>query len=233
MKTKTILVPITLLLIFRSASVLAGPFETFTGFTAQNPGAVVAGIDEFFASDDSQGYEVILVETMFAGDSPVTHFIVAEYDDYAAYEALTNKRADSLAWHRVVQSVLAAATPVAEGMGIMVADYGEGWPEQDYVVVIDLSVTDAQRYLKAFEKLLKTDASQKAPGITRLMALRGAGATEASHYVVMSGPTFAALNDYLDMLFSSDDYADFVDDVADIRSIVGTSIYKKVKAWSK
>lgn len=233
MKTKTILFPITLLLMFRSAGVLAGPFETFNGFSAQNPGAVVAAIDEFFASDDSQGYEVILVESLFAGDSPVSHYIVAEYEDYAAYEALVNKRADSLAWHRVVQSVLAAATPIAEGMGIMVADYGEGWPEQDFVVVIDLSVKDAQRYAKAFDKLSKTDMSQKAPGVTRLMALRGGGASEATHYVVMSGPTFAALNDHLDTLFASDDYADFVDDVEDIRSIVGTSIYKKVKAWSK
>jgi hypothetical protein len=214
-----------------SAVAQAGRFETYIGFTVESPAAVVAALDEFFQSEDSQGYTVHLVASVFDGEDPATHYIVAEYDDYASYEKLAARRPASLAWHQVVQSVLASATPVGNGMGIIRADYGEGWPEQDYVAVIGLAVQDAKKYTKAFDKLSRSKTGGKAPGSTRLFENRGAGAAP-SHYAVMSAPSFTALNEHLDRLFASDDYADFADEVEDIRSITSTAIYRKVGSWS-
>ena len=119
------------------------------------------------------------------------------------------------------------------GFGVIRADYGEGWPERDnFVMVYSINVQDSAAYAKAFDKLAKTETGKKAPGITRLMENRSAGQAP-THYVVMSAPSFSSLNEYLDVMFASDDYKKFSGDVEDIRTVVGTATYRKVKAWEK
>ena len=223
----------SLTLLFGGSAALADPFETFVGVVAKSPEGVVAAIDQFFATDEAEGYRVFLVESVFDGDRPATHFVVGEYDSFASYEALVERRENSLAWHQAVAAFTAATKPVANGIGITRAAYGEGWPDRDnFVAVFDVAVTDAAKYAKAFDKLANSDIGKKAPGITRLMETRYAP-SGASHYVLMSGPSFAALNEHLDMMFASDEYDDFNDDVKNIRKVVGTALYRKVKAWSK
>jgi len=233
MLKKTLVIPAVLsLFVLQGTSALAGPFETYVGFTAKSDTGVVAAIDQFFTTDDSKGYDVFLVEAVMSGDNPATHFVVARYDDYAAYDDLVNQRPTSLAWQNLVQRYLASATPLANGMGIVVAEHGEGWPERDeYVTVFNLNVRDAGKYVTAFNEMLDSDTGKAAPGSTQLMSVRFAGAAP-THYVVMSAPSFAALNNYIDTMFASDDYADFIDEVEDIREVVGTAIYRKVKTWS-
>ena len=233
MLKKTLVIPAVLsLFVLQGTSALAGPFETYVGFTAKSDTGVVAAIDQFFTTDDSKGYDVFLVEAVMSGDNPATHFVVARYDDYAAYDDLVNQRPTSLAWQNLVQRYLASATPLANGMGIVVAEHGEGWPERDeYVTVFNLNVRDAGKYVTAFNEMLDSDTGKAAPGSTQLMSVRFAGAAP-THYVVMSAPSFAALNNYIDTMFASDDYADFIDEVEDIRDVVGTAIYRKVKTWS-
>ncbi len=233
MHKKTIMIPAVLLLfVFHGTSALAGPFETYVGFTAKSDTGVVAAIDQFFTTSDSKGYDVFLVEAIMSGDNPATHFVVARYADYAAYDGLVGQRPTSLAWQNLVQGFLSSASPITDGMGIVVTEHGEGWPERDdYVTVFNLNVRDAEKYVKAFNEMLNSDTGKAAPGSTLLMSVRFAGASP-THYVVMSAPSFAALNNYLDTMFASDDYADFIDDVGDIREVVGTAIYRKVKTWS-
>ena len=230
---KTIVFPAVLLLfVFQGTSALAGPFEIYVGFIAKSDPGVVAAIDQFFTTDDSKGYDVFLVEAVMSGDNPATHFVVARYDDYAAYDDLVGQRPTSLAWQNLIQGFLSSASPTTDGMGIVVVEHGEGWPERDeYVTVFNLNVRDAGKYVTAFNEMLNSDTGKAAPGSTLLMSVRFAGAAP-THYVVMSAPSFAALNNYIDTMFASDDYADFIDEVEDIRDVVGTAIYRKVKTWS-
>ncbi|MDJ0927579.1 MAG: hypothetical protein QNJ73_08000 [Gammaproteobacteria bacterium] len=223
----------TLALAFGTTAALAAPIETYLGVAAKSPAGVVSAIDSFFATDDAKGYEVYLVASVFDGDDPATHFVVADYDSYEAYDKLVAKRPGSLAWANTMASFMSSADPVRDGMGVIRASYGEGWPERDnYVMVISIDVTDRSAYGKAFTKLAESEVGKQAPGITRLIENRSAG-NASTHYVVMSAPTFASLNEHLDRLFTSDAYEDFNDDVKNIRTIVGSASYRKIKTWSK
>ncbi|UCG72411.1 MAG: hypothetical protein JSV45_14380 [Chromatiales bacterium] len=234
MDRKTLLASASLLaLSLGSTAALADVMETYVGINARSPGDVVAAIDRFFSTDAAKGYKVFLVRSVFDGADPASHFLVSEYDSYAAYEDMVGKRYSSDAWGNAMGAVLAAGTPIRNGFGIIRADYGEGWPERDnFVMVYSINVTDSAAYAKAFDKLANSETGKKAPGITRLMENRSAGQAP-THYVVMSAPSFASLNEHLDMMFASDDYKKFSDDVEDIRTIVGTATYSKVKAWEK
>ena len=75
-------------------------------------------------------------------------------------------------------------------------------------------------------------SGRKAPGETRLQEKRaGIGPRGFTHLVVITAPSFVALNEYLDTLHASDDYAAFAKEVASISSLEGTAFYKRVKTW--
>lgn len=234
MKTNTALsIGSVCALLLNGAAALADPVETYIGVNARSPAGVVAAMDRFFATDEAKGSKVFLVRSMFDGDDPATHFLVSDYDSYKQYEEMIGKRIRSDAWGNAMAAVMASSDMVRNGFGIVRANYGTGWPERDnFVMVFSLDVKNAAAYAKAFDKLARSETGQKAPGITRLMENRSAGVAP-SHYVVMSAPSFSALNEHLDMMFASDDYDDFNDDVKNIRTIVGTATYRKVRAWSK
>lgn len=214
-----------------STAAVADPVETYIGLDAAAPSAVVSALDTLFASDAGKGSKVYLVRSIFDGEDPVTHFLVSEYGSFADYDKMTASRVRSSGWGDAMAAVNRHAEPIRSGIGIIRADYGSGWPDRDnFIMVFSLRVTDANTYAKALDKLANSDVGKQAPGITRLLENRSAGAAP-SHYVVMSAPTFAALNEHLDAMFASDAYEDFNDDVSDIRDIVGTSSYRKVKVW--
>ena len=230
-KRITLSIASLLALTFGSAVVSADPVETYLGLDVSSPTAVVGALDSLMNSDAGKGSKVYLVRAIFDGDDPATHFLVSEYDSFADYDKMTASRVRSGAWGNAMAAVNAAADPVTSGIGIIRADYGEGWPDRDnFVMVYSLNVKDAGKYAKAFDKLANSDIGKQAPGITRLLENRSAGAAP-SHYVVMSAPTFAALNEHLDAMFASKAYEDFSDDVSGIRTIVGTASYLKDKVW--
>jgi hypothetical protein len=214
-----------------SATAVADPVETYIGLNAAAPSAVVSALDTLFASDAGKGSKVYLVRSVFDGEDPVTHFLVSEYDNFADYDKMTASRVRSSGWGDAMAAVNRHAEPIRSGIGIIRADYGSGWPDRDnFIMVFSLKVADANKYAEALDELANSDIGKQAPGITRLLENRSAGAAP-SHYVVMSAPTFAALNEHLDAMFASEAYADFNDEVSDIRDIVGTSSYRKVKVW--
>lgn len=232
-KSITLAIASLLALTFGSAAVVADPVETYIGFKVRSPSAVVGALDSLFNSEAGKGSKVFLVRAIFDGDDPATHFLVSEYDSFADYDKMTASRVRSGRWGNAMAAVNAAADPIRSGIGIVRADYGEGWPARDnFIMVFSLNVRDAAAYAKAFDKLANSETGKLAPGTTRLLENRSAGAAP-THYVVMSAPSFAALNEHLDTMFASKDYEKFNDDVEDIREVVGTASYRKVKAWSK
>ncbi len=220
-----------LALTFGTSAAFADPIETYIAFNVRSPAAVVGALDSLFNSEAGKGSKVFLVRAIFDGDDPATHFLVSDYDSFADYDKMTASRVRSGGWGNAMAAVNAAADPIRSGIGVIRADYGEGWPERDnYVMVYSLNVTNAAKYAKAFDKLANSDIGKQAPGVTRLMENRSAGAAP-THYVIMSAPTFAGLNEHLEAMFASKAYEDFSDDVSDIRTIVGTASYRKVKVW--
>ena len=216
-----------------SIAAWADPVETYLGIKARNPAGVVAAMDNFFATNAAKGSKVYLVRAVFDGDDPATHVLVSDFDSYTGYEEMVGKRMRSEAWGDAMAAVMASSEVLRNGFGVIRANYGEGWPERDnFVMVFSVQVQDAQAYAKAFGKLAKSEVGQQAPGITRLMENRSAGAAP-SHFVIMSAPSFSALNNHLDAMFASNAYEDFNDDVKKIRTVVGTATYRKVKAWTK
>lgn len=222
-----------LALTFSGGALAADPVETYIGFDVESPSAVVAALDGLFATEAARGSKLFLVRSLFDGDDPATHFLVSEYDSYADYDAMTAQKVRSGDWANAMRAIDNAGVPVRSGFGIIRANYGEGWPDRDnFIMVYSIDVKDAGAYAKALDKLANSEIGKKAPGITRLLENRSAGVAP-THFVVMSGPSFAALNEHLDAMFASKAYKDFNDDVEDIRTIVGTATYRKVKVWSK
>jgi hypothetical protein len=59
-----------------------------------------------------------------------------------------------------------------------------------------------------------------------------AGISGDTHLVAIGAPTFAALNNYLDQLFASDEFADFQDAVGETRRLTWRAQAIRVQTWA-
>ena len=215
------------LALFASANVSAQGVERYVSFDVNNPAGFVSAFDTFRSSDVMTGNTMSLWAATFDGSNPATHVIVVGYDDYEALQETDAAVGPSLAWANFQAALDGTSEVTALSMGVQVLADGRGWHDHGAAMVFAMSVRDAATYGAAFADLI--DASDN-PGSVRLMQMR-AGGQGTTHLAAITAPDFATLNEYIDELFASDAYAEFVGKVGDIRRINTTSIYRRVKTW--
>ena len=205
----------------------ADPVENVIGLTVTSPGAFVASMDRLFASGAMDGYELSLWANAFDGSNPATHTIVARFEDYEAHDRLTAQRLQHPAWAQFGLAVRDLST--VDSTAMIVERLAEGSVEPDHraAAAFSVSVSDPAAYAAALSRML--DATD-GPGSTRLVEIRFGG-EGATHAVVTSAPSLAALNEWTDELFASDAYRRFAADVASIREVRTVSGYSLVKRW--
>ncbi|MEM7502385.1 MAG: hypothetical protein AAF417_10095 [Pseudomonadota bacterium] len=211
-----------------TAAAQADPVENVIGLEVTNPGGFVGALDGLFESGAMSGYSVSLWENAFDGSNPSTHTIVARFDDYDAHDSLTAQRLQHPGWARFGLAVRDMSTIVTSGF--LIERLADGRVEDDHRAgaAFIASVSDPAAYAAALSRLID---STDNPGSVRLMESRFGG-QGATHAVVISADSMAALNEYLDELLTSDTYREFASDVAGLRTLRTVNGYRLIKRWS-
>jgi hypothetical protein len=207
----------------------AGPVEAVYGLEVSDAGALVSAMDTLFQADAMKGNQATLWAAMFTGTRPATHVVTATFDSYQAMDEANARRLNSEAWRQYMRTANGIADRKASLLLGQVGSWGEGGSQHNAGAAFNMTVRDPARYAAAFEKMVK---SHGAKGMMRLMAVR-AGGEGVTHIVLVTAPTMAELNVYLDGLFASDAYRTFVGEVGDIRQLHTVNMYQRVKTWSR
>jgi hypothetical protein len=200
------------------------------GMVVQDPAALVKAMDTWNASADSDGDQTVtLYETIANGEDPSTHLIVGDYQDYAAFEKQAGRMRTSADFAQFIQDLSAVAKPAWESISVHLATYGKGWNEHNHVAAVSLRVENPRAYAQAFDELMKSKAGKNLKGATKLIGVRaGSG---VSHIVVITGASFAEINEGLDAMYASEEFSNFVAKVRGDREVLGTAFYRVVKRW--
>ncbi len=196
---------------------------TYTSCTVEDPTSFVTALSSFYdemrAVPATDRPSAAVLQSLWNGPNPTTHSITASYADYAALEASNARIATNpgglATFSRTMASVAKCST---EGLLIRRGIWGNENADWEFLALYPLTVSDTGAYVKAFDKFANSRIGQAAPGPVVLWENR-AGGQGATHLVVFTAPSLAALNAYIDSLFASKDYAGFVAEVKSIRKL--------------
>ena len=200
------------------------------GCEVENAGEFVATINSVYDAM-SGGYRptVTLLQNTFNGPSDQTHTVLLEHPDYESYQAWTGRFGQAPAAQLVLARSADNQDCGNQGLAIERASWGDRDAEWGYNAVFVVTTSDEEAYVAALADLLTSDTGENAPGASILYESR-AGST-STHVVALLAPDFATLNNYLDTLFESDDFEDFIDEVAEIRSLGLRTQNRRVRTW--
>ena len=167
-------------------------------------------LDDWMKSDDARraGHRLTLMSVIANGPSAATHVVVAQVADYTGIDRLLRTASRSKDWQALQAAAAAICKADTEGHAVVLASYGSPrWEEGDVIAVLAMRIKDEAAYEMAFSELQGSTPGKQAPGMVRLMRTMEGGAV--SHYVLVTGPGFDAVNRYLDAMKASAEYARF------------------------
>lgn len=205
----------------------AAPLESVLGLDVHNPGAFIAALEKYYATDESSGRKVAIWSVAFGGESETSHLAIASYDDYEDYQSTTNGLNSSRAWGQFVGSLSDVINVKSRVMAIERFREGSGWRDHGASTAFVMAITDPGTYATAFKEFVESTGN---PGSVRLVELRFGG-QGATHAVVISATDVVALNEYLDELLSSNEYSVFAGKVNAIRTILNVTMYTRVASF--
>jgi hypothetical protein len=230
MKTlaKKYLMPLAFLVISQGALAQA---LTYVDCEIEDASSITAALTEFYDSMQGGTRPVIYLDQwLWNGEDPSTHRILVAYPDYAALEEFRGRVVGSTAQARIGNTLDAVGNCETNGLAVMRGQWGNQNVQAAYFAVYGISATDGAAFTAAFGRLGAAQAAT-APGPIYLFENR-AGIGADTHLVVIGAPTLAGLNTYLDSLFASDEYADYIEDVREIRTITSRNQAFRVRAWT-
>lgn len=188
--------------------------------------AITRGMDSMAGETRPQIY---LDQWLWNGEFEVTHRIIVAYPDYAAFSAFQESAASNPIAPSVGQSIEFATDCRTDGLSVLRGAWGNQEAQGVYWQVYGVSTSDGAGYAEALDELAEAQADA-AVGPIVLFENR-AGISTDTHLVAIGAPTFAALNEYLDQLFASDEFADFLDAVGDDRELTWRAQAMRAQVW--
>ncbi|NND58686.1 MAG: hypothetical protein HKN49_00315 [Gammaproteobacteria bacterium] len=204
----------------------AQQFEVVHSVDFTSTSGARAALDMLFADDAMKDAKATLYAADL-GDHESSHLIVVDFDNYQDYITRNKQRRESHGWS---QYLLATQDSEYHGgdMFVVVDDHGKSRHTAGYLGAYLIKSSDAELYREAIADLNKALGN---PGVLRLVQRR-TGGSDMTHAVLIGGKDFAAVNEYLDKLQSSDAYKDFAEKVGDTREVLGFHTYRRVAHWS-
>jgi len=205
--------------------------EQIISYVVTDEATLVESLDDWFASDDSDyGQTATLATAIADGSNPATHYLVLNYPDYASCQAAIDGIANSDDFAKLDRHISGIATGNGDGIYLHRIDNGKSEKAGDFLYTLSIDVTGAESvYIAAHKELINSGIGEKAPGMLKLVANRAGGDT--SHLVIVSAPSFAALNEYLDIHSGNKDWEEFLSKVGEISTPTGPSFLRVVKIW--
>ena len=216
--------------LFGMSNVGSAQVLQIVGCDVESAGEFTATINRFYDAM-SGGYRptVTLIQNTFNGPSNQTHTVLVEHPDYESLQGWDQRIGQTPAAQLVFAQSSDNQDCNYQGLAIERGSWGDRNAEWGYNAVFPVTTSDAEAYTAAFGDLLTSATGENAPGATVLYETRAGGTN--THVVALLAPDFATLNNYLDTLFASDDFEDFIDEVAEIRSIGMRSQARRVRTW--
>lgn len=200
------------------------------GCEVENPDQFAATINSLYDAM-SGGYRptITLVQNTTNGTSDQTHTVLVEHPDYESHQAWSERLGQTTAAQLVFARSADNQDCGNQGLSIELASWGDRDAEWGYNAVFPVTTSDADAYAAAMADLSTSDTGENAPGATILYESRAGGTN--THVVALLAPDFATLNNYLDTLFQSDDFENFIDEVSEIRSLGLRTQNRRVRTW--
>jgi hypothetical protein len=174
---------------------------------------------------------IYLDEWLWNGEFDATHRIILAYQDYAALEAFRARIAsDPAAAMMAGNSFENAAECRTDGLSVFRGAWGNQQIQPAFWQVYGVSTSDGAGYAAALAELSEAQGDD-APVVTLLFENR-AGISGDTHLVALGAETLAGLNEYMDELFASDDFADFVSEVGATRRLTWRAQAFRMRTWT-
>ncbi|MEJ2112106.1 MAG: hypothetical protein P8Z37_19820 [Acidobacteriota bacterium] len=222
-----------LLLLFFSVMCISASaqVEQQVAFIVTDEAALIEILDDWFASKDSDyAQTATLVAAVADGSNPATHYLILNYPSFSKYEAAIDGIAKSHDFAILERQISGIATNNGDSVYVHRADNGKSEKAGDFVWTTGGNLTgDEAVFVAAYTDLLKSDLGKKAPGMVKLVANRAGGDT--THLAILTAPTLAALNEYLDMHAGNKDWETFLSKAGDMIQSSGSSFLRIVKVW--
>ncbi len=226
MKKTTLLMLASTAMLLAGAPAIAQKMEAVHALDYTSDEVAKAALGALMQDPAMKGARVTLYAKEF-GNAESSHLVVEDFDDYASYMSSTQKRVASHGWSRYLLATNDNSKYLGSDVVLVVDDHGAPRHTAGYLAAILIQSSDAPKYREAIAELSK---AIDHPGVLRLVQMR-TGSAAVTHAVLIGGPDFKAVNEYLDRLFASDAYAAFVAKVGSTRKMVGTSMYRRVATW--
>ena len=219
------------------STLLCLPFQITNGQVGQafelnitNPLTFIQAMDNLNASASGQANnpQVLLRASLANGEMDSTHNIAVVYDSFSSMDVNRTRNATSQDWANFLSIVNDISTPVAEyvfsSTGIDSGNASAVTSANPYILFIQLQVSDPTAYAVAFRKLMN---SSNGNMYGHLYQIRGGGPNGPSHVVTQTA------NSLDDLLGSPRNPAfdEFLEEVSEIRTVLGTGVYQQIMAW--
>lgn len=227
---KRLFIAMSLLTSLVVAQLAFAQVEQVLSYVVTDEAAMVESLDAWFASKDSDfGQTTFLVSTIANGNDPTTHYLVLIYPDYASFQAALDGVGKSEDFSKLESRISRIATLNAETLYKQVLSNSISEKAGDFLYTMTVDVTAGLKYAAACRELMNSEIGKKAPGIFKLSA--GLSGTEYSHLAIISAPSFAGLNKYLDSYAGNEDWLKFLSKVGEISTPGGSGFLRVVKVW--
>lgn len=228
---KRLLISLTIIGLLIVPQFAFGQVEQVLAFVVTDEATMVESLDAWFSSKDSDfGQTSFLLSTIANGSDPTTHYLVLIYPGYANYQAAMDGVVESGDFSRLESRISRIATLSSESLYTTVFDNGKSEKQGEFIYTVNINVNGpGLEYAKAVKELMNSDIGKKAPGIFKLDT--GLSGTESSHLAILSAPSFAALNEYLDSYTGNKDWTNFQTKVDKISTPVGSGFLRIVRRW--
>jgi len=226
MKKTTLLTLASTAILLIGAPAMAQKMEAVHAINYDSTEQAQAALGALMQDPAMKGARVTMYEKEF-GEARSSHLIVEDFDDYSAYMTSRAERVASPGWSRFLLATLDSSQYLGSQMVIVVDDHGAARHTAGYLAAILIQASDAPMYRAAIAELAKAAGN---PGVLRLVQMRS-GNMAATHAVLVGGPDFKAVNEFLDKLWASDAFAAFAAKVGNSRKVVGIDMYRRVATW--
>lgn len=213
----------------------SGPFYAFYHLQVDNPAALVAAMDKFWASDCGKKYpaDVGLSQELFNGSYTSTHFVINTFqsiEDQDNAAEIMRSCADAQIF---LQEISASAQPVMEYMGPAPVDEND-WGQDSAFSKFDIIVEPQNQavYAAAYMKMMKAagkDIKLRSYGLGAVFF----GRDKFSHWVWTGARTQSELAAISEQLMAHPAFSAFNTEVGSMRTIVNTTQVQVLKNYAR
>lgn len=225
MRIRSLLFFASSVLLLLSAPTFAQQFEAVHAIDYESSAQGKAALDALMQDDAMKGAHVTLYAKEFGGPG-ASHLVVEDFDAYSDYTDSREKRLSSHGWANYMLQA-ADAEYLGSDLIMVVDDHGAARRTAGYLVAYLIKTSDAATYRSAVAELNEAIGN---PGVLRLVAMR-TGTMDYTHAVLIGGSDFTAVNKYLDKMYASDAFGEFLKKVGETRKVVGANMYRRVAVW--